>query len=157
MLNTRAAPPGVPATLLVLFPQGASLLLAGLVMLVFVCVVVLTPAGSGCYGSCPPAAPHGEVIHPAARVRVYAGSDGQQFWVGDLPGLKTAGELHAALSQAYSTHEGNPDLEFHAGSNTPYAAVQSVVEAAQQAGIKRVLLMAQREHRVPSFRHSPER
>ncbi|HEV2735068.1 MAG TPA: biopolymer transporter ExbD [Longimicrobiaceae bacterium] len=147
----------MPATLLAIFPQGASLLLAGLVTLVFVCVVALTPATSGCHDYCPPAAPHGEVIHPAARVRVYAAFDGREYWVGNQSGLKTVDELHAALVQAYRTHEGNPDLEFHAASEAPYEAVLSVVEAAQQAGIKRVLLMARREPWVPSFRHSPER
>lgn len=155
MRNTRAAPPGMPATLLVLFPQGASLLLAGLVTLVFVCVLALTPSTT-CY-YCPPAAPHGEVINPAARVRVYAAFDGREYWVGNQSGLETVDELHTALLQAYSTHEGDPDLEFHAASEAPYGAVLSVVEAAQQAGIKRVLLMAQREPWVPSFRHSPER
>jgi biopolymer transport protein ExbD len=89
--------------------------------------------------------PRAATAAPAAEDRVTLGIDvAGRYWIGRVP--VAAAELPARLESAYAHREGDHVLYLKADHGAPYATVLSAVDAAQQAGVRKLGFITERAH-----------
>ena len=87
--------------------------------------------------------PRARAAVPAAEDRVTLGIDDRGgYWIGRTP--VSAAMLPAGLEAAFARRPGDHVLYLKADHGAPYALVLDAVEAARQAGVRRLAMITER-------------
>lgn len=118
---------------------------AGVVFVLLVVAMVLTPSITACFAPALPCAGTAEPV-PEDALTIEIDLAGG-YWLTDQshPGPIPADRLAEHLRAALARHPGDaPAVLLHADRHAPYASVLPVMRAMQAAGVRRVGLLAER-------------